>query len=509
MLRGVAFTSVSAVLAKNASSGAENPFAGKTWYVNPANMEEYDTSIATASGTAKQNLQGMKNVPSAYWIDVKSKIDDSSLRGMRGILADAASHATPPLVVLMHYDVPNRDCKAFASNGEICCTYKSDGRCDYTAAGDCTEGINEYKTQYVDPFVKALKDYPTVPVVVIVEPDSLPNLATNLDNPKCGNTATKNAYKTGIGYALQQLQTTHATIYIDAAHGGWLGWDDNLKDFLELFKDMGVGMSGVRGFAQNVANYQPIGSMCEWEGGQGTKMERNNHCLPSGSGAGDECCHDPCKLGSQWNGAVNEMNFAQSLVKGSEFVLDWSPVNIIDTSRNGVDNGRQDCANWCNPRDMGAGAIPTTSTGNSLVDAFFWLKTPGESDGCTQELPDGTQCPRYDTMCGSSDSIGSQSSEPKAPEAGQWFDFQVKQLAENAADTNWPAPVPTPSPRPTPVVPTPGPRPTPGPSDCPGGSLSACLEICPRDPTAVYQACVQTCLARCPGRRHAEPSMMV
>merc|ERR1712048_947828 len=139
-------------------------------------------------------------------------------------------------------------------------------------------------------------------------------------------------------------------------------------DFLQLFKDMGVSMSGVRGFAQNVANYQPIGTMCEWEGGQGSKMERNNHCLPSGSGAGDACCHDPCKLASQWNGAVNEMNFAQSLVKGSEFVLDWSPVNIIDTGRNGVDDARQDCANWCNPRDMGAGAIPTTSTGNSLVD---------------------------------------------------------------------------------------------------------------------------------------------
>jgi len=129
--------------------------------------------------------------------------------------------------------------------------------------------------------------------------------------------------------------------------------DDNLKDFLQLFKDMGVTMSGVHG---------------------------------------DACCHDPCKLASQWNGAVNEMNFAQSLVKGSEFVLDWSPVNIIDTGRNGVDDARQDCANWCNPRNMGAGAIPTTSTGNEMVDAFFWLKTPGESDGCTQELPDGTQC---------------------------------------------------------------------------------------------------------------------
>jgi len=66
------------------------------------------------------------------------------------------------------------------------------------------------------------------------------------------------------------------------------------------------------------------------------------------------------------------------------------------------------------------------------VDAYFWLKTPGESDGCTQILPDGTNCPRFDSMCGSQDSIGSQGSEPRAPQAGAWFDYQIKMLAENA-----------------------------------------------------------------------------
>jgi len=117
---------VGVVSGTNATAG--NPFDGVGWYVNPANMEEYDGSIATASGTTKANLEGMKNVASAYWIDVKNKIDDTSLRGMRGILADSAAKATPELVTFMHYDVPNRDCKAVASNGEICCTYKSNGR---------------------------------------------------------------------------------------------------------------------------------------------------------------------------------------------------------------------------------------------------------------------------------------------------------------------------------------------------------------------------------------------
>ena len=108
------------------------------------------------------------------------------------------------------------------------------------------------------------------------------------------------------------------------------------------------------------------------------------------------------------------------------------PHFIVDTGRNGVGNMRSDCSNWCNPRGAGVGRFPTTETGNSSIDAFLWLKTPGESDGCTQTLPDGSACARYDSFCGSFDSIGSQGSEPRAPEAGKWFDYQIKMLAENA-----------------------------------------------------------------------------
>lgn len=72
------------------------------------------------------------------------------------------------------------------------------------------------------------------------------------------------------------------------------------------------------------------------------------------------------------------------------------------------------------------------TAGNGIVDAYFYLKTPGESDGCTQALPDGTACPRFDVSCGSKDSIGSRPGEPRAPEAGGWFDYQVRQLAEFA-----------------------------------------------------------------------------
>ena len=52
------------------------------------------------------------------------------------------------------------------------------------------------------------------------------------------------------------------------------------------------------------------------------------------------------------------------------------------------------------------------------------------------------------------------------------------------------------TPTPAPPSPTPAP-PAPTPTGCPGGSLQACIGLCPSDPAAAYQACVKNCAARC------------
>jgi endoglucanase len=52
---------------------------------------------------------------------------------------------------------------------------------------------------------------------------------------------------------------------------------------------------------------------------------------------------------------------------------------IIDTSRNGMNISS--LGNWCNPTGQRIGVAPTAKTGHSLVDAFLWVKTPGQSDG--------------------------------------------------------------------------------------------------------------------------------
>jgi endoglucanase len=65
------------------------------------------------------------------------------------------------------------------------------------------------------------------------------------------------------------------------------------------------------------------------------------------------------------------------LVAGKHFV--------IDTSRNGL--GPTSDAQWCNPPGRALGTPATTVTGHALVDAFLWIKSPGESDGACLGAP--------------------------------------------------------------------------------------------------------------------------
>jgi cellulose 1,4-beta-cellobiosidase len=220
-----------------------NPFSGKTFYVNPSFQAEIQSSINTATdATAKANLQKMQQTASAYWLDVIAKVSNpnsNSTSDAAGILADAAKKSPPQLVVLIVYDLPNRDCHAKASNGEICCNPNSNGTCNYDQGGDCANGLSTYKSKYIDALAVILQKYQaTVPIVLIIEPDSLPNLATNMADPHCGNSATVTAYEQGIPYAIQTLRKACPTcgIYVDAAHSGWLGWQNNMQSFAQEVK---------------------------------------------------------------------------------------------------------------------------------------------------------------------------------------------------------------------------------------------------------------------------------
>lgn len=55
---------------------------------------------------------------------------------------------------------------------------------------------------------------------------------------------------------------------------------------------------------------------------------------------------------------------------------------VIDTSRNG--NGPGD--HWCNPAGRAIGARPQ-GFASGLVDAYLWVKPPGDSDGSCNGAP--------------------------------------------------------------------------------------------------------------------------
>lgn len=48
------------------------------------------------------------------------------------------------------------------------------------------------------------------------------------------------AYKTGVQYAIEQITANapDVSLYIDAAHGGWLGWEDNINAFTTLLSTL-------------------------------------------------------------------------------------------------------------------------------------------------------------------------------------------------------------------------------------------------------------------------------
>jgi cellulose 1,4-beta-cellobiosidase len=370
----------------NAQTGS-NPFQGVDYYINPDFVAEIETSI-TKHPDLKTILTRAENIAAAYWIDTIARIGNVT-RVLDGALAQQQRTGRKTLATFVVYDVPNRDCAAAASNGEITCSDNA-----------CTAGINTYKTKYIDPIVAIWKKYPNLPIVAFIEPDSLANLATNMDLAKCQQ--AENAYITGISYTIQQIATLpNVVMYLDAAHGGWLGWDDNRQKIAQVFNNVlnkAGGANKIRGFVTNLANYQPLGTLSSSD--------------------------DPCNLKSQYNQAINEVIYVNMLSQSLSNAGIRDKRFVIDTSRNGVTNMRKDCSNWCNINNSGFGRRPTADTsftGLNIIDALFWVKTPGESDGTSD-----SGAPRYDFHCSSSDS------KTPSPQAGQWFDEFFVMEAQNA-----------------------------------------------------------------------------
>jgi endoglucanase len=174
--------------------------------------------------------------------------------------------------------------------------------------------------------------------LIILEPDALADM-------DCLSPSEQSARLAMLNYAVQALSINpNAYVYLDAGNARW----QPVKLMAER-----LGLAGIdkaRGFSLNVSNFLP-----------------DQESLNYGS-----------DLSAQ--------------VGGKPFV--------IDTSRNGA-GPAADLA-WCNPAGRKLGRNPTLSTGQPLIDAYLWIKYPGESDGdCNGGPRSGVWWPEYAIMLAS------------------------------------------------------------------------------------------------------------
>lgn len=349
-----------------------NPLSGVNMWANSFYASQVS---AFAVPTLGANAAKVAKVPSFQWIDTRAKITvaQNTLKEIRAANAAGANPANAALLVV--YDLPDRDCAAAASNGE------------YSIANG---GVAKYK-EYIDALVTLFKEYSDVRTILVIEPDSLANLVTNLNVPKCAN--AKSAYIECTQYAVSKLNLANIAMYMDAGHAGWLGWPANIGPAAELYasiyKNAGAPKA-LRGLVTNVSNY-------------------NAFSLASAPAyAESNPNYDEQKY-------INQL---QPLIKSRG----WDARFIVDQGRSGKQpTGQIQWGDWCNAVGTGFGTRPTTNTGNSVVDAIVWVKPGGESDGTSN-----TSASRYDHNCGKSDAL------KPAPEAGTWFQKYFEQLYNNA-----------------------------------------------------------------------------
>ncbi|MEV6105268.1 glycoside hydrolase family 6 protein [Streptomyces sp. NPDC051940] len=170
--------------------------------------------------------------------------------------------------------------------------------------------------------------------IVVLEPDAVPHMVDGC-TPK-GMRAERTRL---LAKAVARLKRQPGVkVYLDAGNSGWIAdpWQ-----LVAPLRQSGIERSD--GFVLNTANFQTTASL------------------------------------KAYGRRISEF------LGGKHFVL--------DTSRNG--NGPL-LGTWCNPPGRALGHPPTTKTDDPLVDAYLWIKNPGDSDGsCGGGPPAGTWWPEH------------------------------------------------------------------------------------------------------------------
>jgi endoglucanase len=381
------------------SSSAPVPtseFAPTAGFFVPRPLAETREQIAELRAQGRDQdadlIEAMVAQPRAVWITTGTPRDLVS----RTVEKAAATNRIP---VLVAYNIPGRDCAGLSAGGAT-------NTASYSA--------------WIDAFAGGIADGRAV---VILEPDSLGLLPS-----ECGQNGgefpfTDDARYRQLRYAVRRLgRQPRARVYLDGTHSHWLSVGDAASRLAS------AGITNADGFYTNVSNYR----WTEYEVKFGTWISK---CIAFATNSDDGGWrlgrYDRCA--SQYHSPLGDVD--PDDVQTWRFTDEWYEANlgearattpfVIDTSRNGrgpweSEASYPDAQEWCNPPGRGVGPRPQAGTAIRLLDAFLWIKPPGESDGeCTRGLgPSGTT---VDPEWGQVD-----------PPAGEWFPEQALQLARLA-----------------------------------------------------------------------------
>ncbi|MEU7570131.1 glycoside hydrolase family 6 protein [Micromonospora sp. NPDC049240] len=190
--------------------------------------------------------------------------------------------------------------------------------CGGASAGGAPD-LNQYQT-WVSNFARGLGNQT---VLIILETDSLA-LQT------CLSSGELNARNQAISTATRTIKSANpnAKVYLDGGHSTW----NSANETANRLRNAGVQYAD--GFFTNVSNFNPTSS---------------------------------------------EANFGRGVISALNGMGISGKRQVIDTSRNGGASG-----DWCGDdnTDRRIGTYPTTATNDANIDAYLWVKPPGEADGC-------------------------------------------------------------------------------------------------------------------------------
>jgi endoglucanase len=363
----------------------------------------------------------MEATPQAVWFTggTPAQVQQQAQQTM----AEAAAERAVP--VLVAYDIPGRDCAQYSKGGAL------DEAAYQAWITGFAAGIGRHQA------------------IVILEPDALGNMPSNCGLPPAQYPFTDAERIAELQYAVTTLeQDSGVSLYLDGTHSAWQSVGTITQRLLE------AGVRNAQGFFLDVSNYQPTAELTDY----GTWI---SDCIAMVTDPANAFYNNPSGCASQYYPATQSdfstwglttQWYAQNMgnaVAATHFVIDTSrngdgpnnmqayasapydqPASVIGTLASG---------NWCNPPGAGLGLRPATSTGVPLLDAYLWVKTPGQSDGQC-DAAGGVRAWDYSayTQPGWPVTAPAQALfDPlwgvDDPAAGAWFPQQALQLAQLAS----------------------------------------------------------------------------